>query len=90
MLHFSLIFIAIHSVIILSQLDLYQIITYYLYSLVHSIVILNKDRGKAEHKKTQKYTQNPLDCFSVFFVNVYPWACGYPWNEYVTGYFGPG
>ena len=66
MLHFSLIFIAIHSIIILSQPDLYQIITYFLYSLVHSIVNLNKDRGEAEHKKHKNILKTHLIVFPCF------------------------
>ena len=66
MLHFSLIFIAIHSIIILSQPDLYQIITYFLYSLVHSIVNLNKDRGEAEHKKHENILKTHLIVFPCF------------------------
>ena len=83
MLHFSLIFIAIHSIIILSQPDLYQIITYFLYSLVHSIVNLNKDRGKAEHKKNTKIYSKPTwlffrvfcECLSVGLWILMEWIC---------------
>ena len=70
MLHFSLIFIANHSIIILSQADLYQIISYFLYSLVHSIVNLNKHRGKAEHKKHENILKTHLIVFPCIL-----WKC---------------
>ena len=63
---FSLIFIAIHSIIFLSQPDLDQIITNFLYSLVHSIVNLNKNRGEAEHKKHGKILKTHLNVFPCF------------------------
>ena len=68
--HFSLIFIAIHSIIFLSQPDLDQIITNFLYSLVHSIVNLNKNRGEAEHKKHGNILKTHLIVFPCFL-----WMC---------------
>ena len=92
MLHFSLIFIAIHSIIILSQPDLDQIISYFLYSLVHSIVNLNINRGEAEHKKHGNILKTHLIVFPWFLwmfirgpvdtrgMNMLPFFFG-PWIE---------
>ena len=65
-LHFSLIFIAIHSIIFLSQPDLDQINSNFLYSPVHSIVNLNKNRGEAEHKKHGNILKTHLIVFPCF------------------------
>ena len=70
MLSFLKIIIAIHSIIFLSQPNLDQIVSNFLYSLVHSIVNLNKNRGEAEHKKKGIYSK-PTWLFSRVFL----WAC---------------
>ena len=69
-MRFSLIFIAIHSIIFLSHLDLDQIVSIFFYSLVHSIVNLNKNQGKTEHKKHENILKSHLIVFPCFL-----WTC---------------
>ena len=87
-MHFSLIFIGIHSIIGLSQSDLDQIKSNFLYSLVHSIVNLNINRGEAEHQKHENILKTHLIVFPCFFVNVYTWTRGFFFFEYLTVFWG--
>ena len=68
-----LIFIAIQSIFFLSQPEFDQIVSNFLYSVVHSIVNLKQKSMRSWTQKTREYTRNPLDYFPCFFRRL-PWC----------------